>query len=142
MDNNLVQLECTLRDGGYYTNWDFSEELVKDYLYAISQTSINICEIGFRTLKNQSFRGPLAFSKDEFLSTLEIPERLSLCVMINGKELKNKEKRQKNLEKLFPNNEKNSPISTVRVACNIEDFVESYQYLNGYMEKDLELVLI
>ena len=27
-------LDCTLRDGGYYNNWDFSKDLVNDYLKA------------------------------------------------------------------------------------------------------------
>ena len=25
-------LDCTLRDGGYYTNWDFDKNLVRGYL--------------------------------------------------------------------------------------------------------------
>ena len=28
-------LDCTLRDGGYYTNWDFDDKLVNDYLKLI-----------------------------------------------------------------------------------------------------------
>ena len=30
----LTLLDCTLRDGGYYNNWDFSKDLVNDYLKA------------------------------------------------------------------------------------------------------------
>ena len=29
-------LDCTLRDGGYYTNWDFDFKLVDEYLNAVS----------------------------------------------------------------------------------------------------------
>ena len=25
-------LDCTLRDGGYYTNWDFDTQMVKDLI--------------------------------------------------------------------------------------------------------------
>ena len=25
-------LDCTLRDGGYYTNWDFDETIVEQYI--------------------------------------------------------------------------------------------------------------
>lgn len=28
-------LDCTLRDGGYYTNWDFSSEVVDSYIQAM-----------------------------------------------------------------------------------------------------------
>ena len=27
MSDNLTLVDCTLRDGGYYNNWDFSPEL-------------------------------------------------------------------------------------------------------------------
>ena len=29
---NMKILDCTLRDGGYYNNWDFSPEVVTEYL--------------------------------------------------------------------------------------------------------------
>ena len=32
--NELKILDCTLRDGGYYNNWDFSKDLIEDYLLA------------------------------------------------------------------------------------------------------------
>ena len=28
-------LDCTLRDGGYYTNWDFSPEVIDAYIQAM-----------------------------------------------------------------------------------------------------------
>ena len=31
MDSNVKILDCTLRDGGYYNNWDFSFDLVGAY---------------------------------------------------------------------------------------------------------------
>ena len=38
-------LDCTLRDGGYYNNWDFSKDLVNDYLKAVSDAGIKNIEI-------------------------------------------------------------------------------------------------
>jgi len=40
-------LDCTLRDGGYYNNWDFSLKLAQDYLNAISKSGICYVELGF-----------------------------------------------------------------------------------------------
>ena len=31
MKDKINLLDCTLRDGGYYTNWHFSEKTVKKY---------------------------------------------------------------------------------------------------------------
>ena len=44
----LTLLDCTLRDGGYYNNWNFSKDLVNEYLKAIAASGIKFVEIGFR----------------------------------------------------------------------------------------------
>ena len=49
--NKLKILDCTLRDGGYYNNWDFSRELIEEYLQAMSAAKIEYVELGFRFLK-------------------------------------------------------------------------------------------
>ena len=59
-------LDCTLRDGGYYNNWDFDIEVVNNYLEAMEQLKIDFVEIGFRSLKNHSFKGAFAYSNDTF----------------------------------------------------------------------------
>ena len=38
-------LDCTLRDGGYYTDWNFSSNLVKNYLKAIAKTPVKFIEL-------------------------------------------------------------------------------------------------
>ena len=44
--NNKV-LDCTLRDGGYYTDWHFSAKFLEDYLKTIKSLPINIIEVGY-----------------------------------------------------------------------------------------------
>ncbi|SVD87704.1 uncharacterized protein METZ01_LOCUS440558, partial [marine metagenome] len=41
-------LDCTLRDGGYYSNWFFDKDLVSSYLEAMSASNIDYVEVGFR----------------------------------------------------------------------------------------------
>ena len=60
-------LDCTLRDGGYYNNWDFSKELVNDYLQAISLSGIRYVELGFRSLKKKDFKGPNWYTTDSYI---------------------------------------------------------------------------
>ena len=38
-------LDCTLRDGGYYNNWDFSSEVVEAYLSAVKDAKIDFVEL-------------------------------------------------------------------------------------------------
>ena len=79
-------LDCTLRDGGYYNNWEFKSDLVHDYLKAMSNVPVEYVEIGLRSTKNIGFKGPYAFSTDTFLNELDIPESLKVGVMINASE--------------------------------------------------------
>lgn len=116
-------LDCTLRDGGYYNNWDFRENLIKDYLSAMEELNVDYVEIGFRTLNKNGFKGGLAYSTDDFLRNLKIPKGLSkkIGVMINGSEIENPETQKISLEKLFCNKE-DSPVSLVRIACHAKEF--------------------
>ena len=50
----MVQmLDCTLRDGRYYNDWDFEPNLVSKYLLAASSTNIDIIEFGFRCITSR-----------------------------------------------------------------------------------------
>ena len=138
-ENRFNILDCTLRDGGYYNNWDFEENLVNEYLQAMDSLQIDYVEIGFRTLKNDNFRGAFAFSTDKYLNNLDIPTGLKnkLGVMINGSEISNPDIQIDSLEKLFQPKSK-SPISLVRIACHTHEFnnclpVASWLKKNGYL---------
>ena len=48
MNKKFILLDCTLRDGGYYNNWDFNEINIQKYLNLINQTPIKFVELGFR----------------------------------------------------------------------------------------------
>jgi len=39
-------LDCTLRDGGYYTNWDFDKSLVDEYIEVMNRLPIDYLELG------------------------------------------------------------------------------------------------
>ena len=79
-------LDCTLRDGGYYNSWDFEKELVEEYLSVMSKIENDVVEIGFKSFKNNNFKGPYAFSNEEFIKSLRLPSNLKLSVMINASE--------------------------------------------------------
>ena len=93
----LKILDCTLRDGGYYNNWNFSIELINRYLKVMSDIKVDYVEIGFRSKDKKEFRGACAYTTDEFLSSLKIPKSLKIAVMINGAELI----KEDNLKKIY-----------------------------------------
>ena len=120
----MVFLDCTLRDGGYYNAWDFSLELTHRYLEAMQAAGVDVVELGFRTLKNEGFQGPFAFTTDDFVRSLTIPAGLTIGVMVNGSELVGVPQ-DKVLERLFPNPAADSPVDLVRIACHIHEFEEA-----------------
>ena len=48
----LKILDCTLRDGGYYNNWKFDADLVRNYFRAMKACSVNYVELGFRFISS------------------------------------------------------------------------------------------
>lgn len=118
-------LDCTMRDGGYYNSWDFPKSIVERYIGAMSSAGVDIIEIGLRSLKNSSFKGAYAYCTDDFLSSLPIPESITLGVMINGAEIVGVNDQNSVLKKLFPNDASNSPVSLVRIACHVHEFLDA-----------------
>lgn len=47
-------LDCTLRDGGYYTNWDFSSDVVKTYIETTNKLPVDYLEVGYRNKPTKS----------------------------------------------------------------------------------------
>jgi len=116
-------LDCTLRDGGYYNNWDFSKELVNDYLEAISLSGIRYVELGFRSLKKKDFKGPNWYTTDSYINSLVVPKNLKLGVMVNVFEIISNPLGITKATNLLFKNKKNSKIKFVRLAAHFEEFV-------------------
>ena len=121
---NIKLLDCTLRDGGYYNRWDFSENLISNYLNCMKNCSVDYIELGFRTLKNVGFKGPCAYTKDEFINSVVKFSEPKIGIMINGSEiLDNYQYSKKNVKNIFPSKVK-SKLRLVRIACHYEEIIK------------------
>lgn len=82
--NNFSVLDCTLRDGGYYTNWNFSTSLVKSLVKTLDQNKIDIIELGYKSpLKGGIYRK----CNDGFIkNTLDFDVNAKLAFMIDAKD--------------------------------------------------------
>ena len=87
--NKIQILDCTLRDGGYYNNWDFSNELVRDYLKTMSLIGIDYVELGFRSFKTKEFKGPTWYTTESYINSLKIPLLFSwlVCLLLGAFEI-------------------------------------------------------
>lgn len=114
-------LDCTFRDGGYYNLWDFDPEVVSSYLQAMADAGIDYVELGFRNFPSDGFLGGFAYTTDDYLSRLNLPDGVKYGVMIDAKVLlKSDFSVEKAIERLFVPADQ-SKISLVRVAAHFSE---------------------
>ena len=78
-------LDCTLRDGGYYTNWDFSSAVVKTYIETTNKLPINYLKVGYRNKPTKEYMGKFSYTPVSILKKLRKTSNKKLVVMLNEK---------------------------------------------------------
>ena len=84
ISSSLGILDCTFRDGGYYTNWSFPQDLVDDYLAAMAVLPVDVIELGLAG-KGPS-AGPFANVDNCKARALRFSKNTLLAVMIDAKD--------------------------------------------------------
>ncbi|HDH05756.1 MAG TPA: hypothetical protein ENH01_08585 [Nitrospirae bacterium] len=81
-------LDCTIRDGGYYTDWDFDQKLVKKYFNEIETLPVNIIEVGYRSHVKDKYFGEYYYLPTSTINKLHEwgNGKISLALMLNAKE--------------------------------------------------------
>ena len=134
-------LDCTLRDGGYYNNWDFSIGLIEDYLNALSKSGVKFIELGFRSINSKNYMGACAFTKDSFIKSLKIPKNINIGVMINASEILLNKMTSKEFIKFVIGDEIKSNISFIRFACHFLEVEEILPYLSLLRKYNIKIIL-
>lgn len=121
-DRKIRLLDCTLRDGGYYNDWDFDEQLISAYLAAMASIRADYVELGFRSLDQTGFKGGCAYTTDRFIERFDMPDQMKLGVMVNASELvHHPDGVIAALGKLF-SPAADSRVSLVRIASHFAEF--------------------
>ena len=85
---NFKLLDCTLRDGGYYTNWDFENNIVNTYIEATNTLPIDYLEIGYRNNPSKEYIGRFGYSPVSTLKYIHEKSNKKLAIMLNEKSTK------------------------------------------------------
>ncbi|POZ50226.1 beta/alpha barrel domain-containing protein [Methylovulum psychrotolerans] len=89
LSNKTRLLDCTLRDGGYYTQWEFAADFVSEYLELVARSPIHDIEIGYRSPEKDSYFGQYFYLSQQQLreakQQLRPDQRLAL--MFNLKDV-------------------------------------------------------
>lgn len=119
-------LDCTIRDGGHLTDWNFTDELVRDTFEAAKVCGVKYFEIGYRN------HGEGKFSKclnDDLRSIILDKGDVKLVVMVNAREFQ---------EDLFFEGDY---ADVVRVACHPNEISQGIEYCKILDDKNYESIL-
>lgn len=80
--------DATLRDGGYYTDWDFDNETVDAYIKAMNALPIDYLELGYRNNPTKEYMGKYGYCPVSVLKHIRATCTKKLDVMLNEKSTK------------------------------------------------------
>lgn len=79
-------LDCTTRDGGHVTNWNYSDEYIFSLLEDLNKKRINFYEIGYRNYFDREGKGEFYYCLPDFLKKFyDKKGDLKLGIMVDTK---------------------------------------------------------
>ena len=118
-------LDCTIRDGGYLNNWEFSDADVLAMIGCAKKNGVKYFEIGYRSNKKGSKF--LSCSNNDVAKFAQ--DDIKLLVMLNVSDFE---------ESLI---EENPIVSTVRVACHSWELFKAIEICEKFLDKNYEVFL-
>ena len=134
-------LDCTLRDGGYYTNWNFKTELVQDLISSLDLAGIDIIELGYKSpVKGGKYRK----CNDRFIWEIlehKLPVNSKLAFMIDAKDFITLNGVNYNLIDDVIHNASDSPFSICRLAIKYDEIEQALEIGKYVKDKGYNLVI-
>ena len=131
-------LDCTLRDGGYYTNWTFNDSLVKSMVKTLDNNDVSIIELGYKSpLKG----GPYRKCNDGYIrQIIDFDTKAKLSFMIDAKDFVNDD-RSVNLTLLQDciKDFRTSPFSVCRLAIKFAEIKQAKTIAQFITDKGYDL---
>jgi 4-hydroxy 2-oxovalerate aldolase len=132
MSLDIKILDCTLRDGGYVNNWEFSTESTSEIIKSLIDSEIEIVECGFVSQKKGRDKNSTQFKEvhqvNELLRSMRVEkEDTNFCVMIN--------KGEYDLDSLPEFVQEKDMISIIRYAFHKKDWRNAMEDIDIMIEK-------
>tara|TARA_B110000902_G_C14236299_1_gene560780 strand:- start:65 stop:1771 length:1707 start_codon:yes stop_codon:yes gene_type:complete len=138
---NIKVLDCTLRDGGYYTNWNFEPKMVKDLVTTLDISGIDVIELGYKSpLKGGQFRK----CNDRFIWEIleyRLPINSKLAFMIDAKDFIKGDCIDFTLIDNVIHHKTDSPFSICRLAIKHSEITHSIEIANHIKNKGYDLMI-
>jgi len=81
-------LDCTIRDGGYYTGWDFDNDLVLSYLQNFENLPFDYLEVGYRSPALEGYYGEYFYCNIDTLNFLKDNSSKKLAIILDEKNVR------------------------------------------------------
>jgi 3-deoxy-manno-octulosonate cytidylyltransferase (CMP-KDO synthetase) len=134
-------LDCTLRDGGYYTNWNFESDMVKNLIKSLDLSSVDVIELGYKSpVKGGKYRK----CNDRFIWDIlehKLPVNSQLAFMIDAKDFIKNDKIDYSLIDDVIHNADTSPFSICRLAIKYSEIKLSYEIGSYIIDKGYSLIV-
>lgn len=133
---NFKHIDCTLRDGGYYNNWFFSKNLVRNYISTMEKVGIKNIEIGFWSPKKNIDFGAYGNIPNKLLEDKIFNKNLRYGIMINCSDVKNipiKDTIKKIVKILH--------IKFIRIACHKHELTFAIRLVDNLKKIKLQCMI-
>lgn len=134
-------IDCTLRDGGYYTNWDFDTQFVKELISSLDLSGVDVIELGYKSpVKGGRYRK----CNDRFIWDIlehKLPINSELAFMIDAKDFIIDDRVNFDLIDDVIHNTSDSPFSICRLAIKYSEIQHSIEIGKYIKKKGYKLII-
>ncbi|MDA7664784.1 aldolase catalytic domain-containing protein [Akkermansiaceae bacterium] len=125
-------LDCTIRDGGYYNNWDFDRKVVRTYFESMENLPIDYIEVGYRNPDLSGYYGEYYFLPEQSLQFVKEITSKKLAIILNEKDV-----RVEMLDELLTPCQ--GIITLVRIAIDPKNFSRALLLAEGVKKRGFEV---
>ena len=139
-------IDCTLRDGGYHTKWNFDKDFLDSYFNLLKLNPYLESEIGYKRHSlsvDDSSLGKLAFCNSSFLNYLKkFNLKNKLWIMIDVKELKELGLSSSDyLDNLSIFKDSLMPLKSIRLAVSLENLTYAISLSKELIKRNYEVAI-
>ena len=139
-------IDCTLRDGGYHTKWNFKKEFLDSYFNLLKLNTYLEAEIGYKRHSlsvDDSSLGKLAFCNRSFLNYLKTFNlKNKLWIMLDVKELKELGLSASDyLDNLSILQGSLKPVNSIRLAVSLENLNYAISLSKELIKRNYEVAI-
>jgi 4-hydroxy 2-oxovalerate aldolase len=132
---SLTVLDCTFRDGGYYTDWQFDADLVRDYVEVVDEIAVDVVELGYVRL-GEDARGSFGDLPAGLDAHLGAGSRTRFAVMVDANAFAERSPQGVVHELKAIVSASSLPITVIRVAVNYAKLAPAIDTIRALVDAD------